>query len=149
MISITAISAPLTLGVGTPSPANMRVCRCILGIGCSLLLAGCVFERSSEANDARAVLVGKTENQISECMGPPEQKSALPSAQQWTYFSHESTKLSCRVDLFINGGQVTEVRYSGHAGGLFSENEQCAPIVGKCVPNTPGLTSRVMKSLSF
>src|ERR1700722_4280231 len=121
--------------------ANMRALFLVLTFGLAAL-SGCTYERSQQADAARTQLVGFSSAQVSDCMGAPDAKSVLPRAEQWTYLSKASTKLFCKVDVIINNGRVTEIRYSGHTGGLLTENEQCAEIVGRCLPSKPDFSSR-------
>lgn len=115
----------------------------------SFVLLGCTFDRAEQANSARIKLIGFSRAQVADCMGAADAKSVTPTVEQWTYMSKDSDKLFCRVDVIIDTGRVAEIRYSGHTGGLLTENEQCATVVARCLPSRPNFSNRVMKVFSF
>jgi hypothetical protein len=115
-------------------------------------LAGCVYQRSEEASQARTELIGMTRAHVESCMGAPFDAETDGSTVLLTYNSSHrpEEKLFCRVDIEISKGLVSQVRYSGWTGGMLSRDEQCAPIVEKCLaPRPPGMAEKLEGMLHF
>ena len=115
-------------------------------------LAGCVYQRAEEATQAKTALVGMTRAKIETCMGTPFNAETDGSTTTLTYNSirKPEEKLFCKVSIEIQKGRVSRVDYSGWTGGLFSEDEQCAPMVEKCLaPRPPGMAEKLEGLLHF
>ena len=115
-------------------------------------LTSCVYQRSEEASQARAELIGMTRAHVESCMGAPFDAESDGTTATLTYNSSHSPedKLFCRVDIEISKGLVSQVHYSGWTGGMLSRDEQCAPIVEKCLaPHPPGMAEKIQDMLHF
>ena len=115
-------------------------------------LASCVYQRSEEASQARAELIGMTRAHVESCMGAPFDAESDGTTATLTYNSSHSPedKLFCRVDIEISKGLVSQVHYSGWTGGMLSRDEQCAPVVEKCLaPRPPGMAEKIQDMLHF
>jgi hypothetical protein len=95
-------------------------------------------------------------------MGPPLATRAARDVEVWTYSSATepavdrsqsgslTPRLFCQADITITGGAVTAVTYSGATGGIFTHDEQCGRLVGRCLPpRPPGTASRLLDKLKF
>ena len=97
---------------------------------------------------ARAVIIGQSRAEILACAGKPERAAVNGDAETLVYTasSGESTLMvgagntllsnvrhSCEVTLVLRRGYVEDVLYSGRTGGTLTPDEECAPIVSKCM----------------
>jgi hypothetical protein len=115
----------------------------------AILLSACAIQRAQEAQDARALMVGLSKEQVLGCMGPPINKATEGATEVWTYnsgngmtiaggsvsggsFSAISSNRFCTVNVVMTKGQVTAVNYTGPTGGLLTAGEQCAYAVDAC-----------------
>ena len=120
----------------------------------AVLLAGCIFERSQEAKEARTALIGKSRSEILACAGQPRSTVKDGPIEAFVYFTGTpnydrlldikptdaqqvtGTNLpkDCRVRIIFRNDVVEKVDYSGNTGGLFSRGEACASVVRGCLP---------------
>lgn len=114
-------------------------------------LSGCVEGSRPDADlaqQARAWLVGLSREQIIGCAGKPERIVGSPGSEALVYSaaSGESSIIigasggpvqksqhSCEVSFLMRDNWVTEVRYAGRTGNTLTPDEECAPIVRKCM----------------
>jgi hypothetical protein len=104
----------------------------------AVLLTGCGIAHSQRAADARSQLVGRSQEQILVCMGPPENQAAIGETEVWRYFSGGSVRAGnlayCNVDVTITGGKVQSVRYSGPSGSApETRYVECYHAVAGCI----------------
>jgi hypothetical protein len=121
-------------------------------MGSTACLASCVYQRSDEASQAKTELIGMTRANVESCMGAPFDAESDGTTATLTYNSNHrpEEKLFCKVDIDIDKGIVSRVRYSGWTGGMLSRDEQCAPIVEKCLaPRPPGMAEKIQGMLHF
>ncbi len=114
--------------------------------------SGCVYQRAQEASQAKTALVGMPQANVETCMGKPFDAETDGITVTLTYNSDHKPdeKLFCRVDIEIQKGLVSRVNYSGWTGGLLSQDEQCAPVVEKCLaPRPPGVAEKLQGLLHF
>ena len=114
--------------------------------------ASCVYQRAQEASQAKSALVGMPRANIETCMGKPFDAETDGITVYLTYNSSHKPeeKLFCKVDIEIRKGLVSRVNYSGRTGGLLSQDEQCAPVVEKCLaPHPPGMAEKLQGMLHF
>jgi hypothetical protein len=118
-------------------------------------LAGCVFQRSENAERARQKMIGWTKEQVLVCMGPPAKKAHEGETDVWSYhstngehdYAGDKHKLSvtdtlnfgqgyryfCDVNVVMTNGTVAAVHYNGPRGGLLTHDEQCGYAIEHCV----------------
>ena len=104
---------------------------CLAGV-----LAGCVYQRAEDAAEAQKAMVGTTKAHVLDCMGKPDETLAYTGSETLTYNSHSAdtnARLFCKVDIEVHDGVVSHVNYNGATGGLLTRDEQCAPMVARCV----------------
>jgi len=119
------------------------------------LLAGCIFERSQEAKEARTQLIGMSRSQILACAGQPRSTVKDGDLEVFSYYvgapnydeilgikptdaqriTGTSQPKNCRVRIMFRSGIVDKVDYSGNTGGLFSRDETCASVINRCLPS--------------
>ena len=116
------------------------------------IAAGCVFQRAEEASQTKIALVGVPRANIEKCMGKPFDAETDGVTVTLTYNSNHKPdeKLFCKVDIEIQEGLVSRVSYSGWTGGLLSQDEQCAPVIEKCLaPHPTGIAEKLQGMLHF
>lgn len=117
------------------------------------MLLGCVYQRAEEASSAQKTMVGMTKGHILSCMGAPMHSETLRNTEILTYDSKDrgaTSKLFCKVDIFMNEGLVSRINYSGFTGGLMSKDEQCAPIVESCASSeSAGMSAKLLRIFRF
>lgn len=106
------------------------------------------LDNSDTAFLARAVIIGQSRAEILACAGKPERSSVQGDSETliYTASSGESTlmvgaggnllsnvKHSCEVTMILRRGYVEDVLYAGRTGGTTTPDEECAPIVSKCM----------------
>ena len=114
--------------------------------------AGCIYQRAEEASQAKTTLVGMPRASVETCMGKPFDAETDGTTITLTYNSSHrpEEKLFCKVDIEIQKSVVSRVNYSGWTGGLLSQDEQCAPVVEKCLaPRPPGMAEKLQGMLHF
>jgi hypothetical protein len=134
-------------------PTVFANCTAVIMVG---LLAGCIFERSQEAKDARTAMLGMSRSQVLACAGQPRSTVKDADHEIFTYFIGQpdydrilgiqptdaqrvtgSTKPKyCRVRILFRGDVVDKVDYSGNTGGILTRDEICASVVKRCLPST-------------
>ena len=108
------------------------------------------------AQRAKTEMLGLSQQQVLQCMGPPANRAASGNTSVWAYPSggsmSSSTTIvnqggmypmavtnsrfrSCVVTVNFNSGIVNQISYSGQTGGLVTGDEQCAYAVANCVGN--------------
>jgi hypothetical protein len=139
--------------IATRKTNRLRAVVLLLAItGACGALPGCVYQRAEEATQAKTALVGMSRAKVETCMGAPFNAETDGSTITLTYNSSRKPeeKLFCKVNIEIQKGLVSRVEYSGWTGGLFSEDEQCAPVVEKCLaPRPPGMAEKLEGLLHF
>jgi hypothetical protein len=132
---------------------TLRTLAALMAVACAAgTLSSCVYQRAEEASQAKTALVGMTRAKIETCMGRPFDAETDGSTVTLTYNSSRKPeeKLFCKVGIEIQKGLVSRVNYSGWTGGLLSEDEQCAPVVEKCLaPRPPGMAEKLEGLLHF
>lgn len=117
-----------------------------------VLLASACSTTSQEDADtaflARAVIIGQSRAEVLACAGKPERSAVQGDSEMLVYTasSGESTlmvgaggnllsnvKHSCEVTMVLRRGYVEDVLYAGRTGGTTTPDEECAPIVRKCM----------------
>ncbi len=114
-------------------------------------LGGCVEGSRPDAElaqQARAWLVGLSRDQILECAGKPERISGPARSESLVYTSSsgdssivigaaggpvQKSRHSCDVTFVMRDNWVVEVQYAGRTGNTLTPDEECAPIVRKCM----------------
>lgn len=114
-------------------------------------LAGCVEGSRPDADlaqQARAWLVGLSREQIIGCAGKPERIEGNAASEALVYSSSsgessivigasggpvQKSQHSCEVSFLMRDNWVVEVRYAGRTGNTLTPDEECAPIVRKCM----------------
>lgn len=81
-------------------------------VALSFLVSGCAIQRSQEAQQARASMVGMTKEQILACMGPAAQKATEGQTEVWSYASGNGWN-----------GTVASATGSGTSQATFSGNQ--------------------------
>jgi hypothetical protein len=76
-------------------------------------------------------LVGMTKEGVLNCVGAPLQKTTEGQSEVWSYASGNDHR--CTVNVVLVFGRVSQVHYSGPAGELLSNGDQCAFAVQNCV----------------
>ena len=112
---------------------------CLAGV-----LTGCVYQRAEDAAEAQKAMVGATKAHVLDCMGKPDETLAYTGSETLTYSSRpadSNARLFCKVDIVVQDGVVSRVSYNGDTGGLLTRDEQCAPIVARCVAARPTTAS--------
>ena len=61
--------------------------RIIALLCCAAALSGCAIQRAQVAQDARAQMVGLSQEQVLGCMGPPGNKAVEGQTEVWSYAS--------------------------------------------------------------
>ena len=117
-------------------------------------LFGCVLgsakrvQRSKIAERAKTELIGKTKKDILSCAGTPVRSEQSGNQEYFTYIVGGGYNLGqvdqdgnvpeharyCEIIFIFNDNQVTELLYKGRTGAKQTQNEQCAFLVGKCLP---------------
>ena len=97
---------------------------------------------------ARAHIIGQSRAEVLACAGKPERNVVNGESETLVYAasSGESTLMvgagntllsnvrhSCEVTMVLRRGYVENVLYAGRTGGTLTPDEECAPIVRKCM----------------
>jgi hypothetical protein len=116
-----------------------------------LAVAGCSVHDSHVSREAQSVLLGMSELDLQTCLGAPDQRSTIGSSKVLTYSSSSTRNggLSltlplvggfsfsgsgyCHVNVRLDNGRVSKVRFSGETDALAAPDAYCAPIVRSCV----------------
>lgn len=114
-------------------------------------LGGCVEGSRQDAEiaqQARAWLVGLSRDQILGCAGKPERIAGPARSESLVYSSAsgdssivigssggpvQKSVHSCEVTFVMRDNWVVEVQYAGRTGNTLTPDEECAPIVRKCM----------------
>jgi len=107
------------------------------------MLTGCVYQRAEDAAEAQRTMIGATKAHVLDCMGKPDETLAYPRSETLTYNSRaadSNARLFCKVDIVVSDGVVARVDYNGDTGGLLTRDEQCAPMVARCIAGRPATT---------
>jgi outer membrane protein assembly factor BamE (lipoprotein component of BamABCDE complex) len=114
----------------------------------SLFISACGMQRAEVASNAKSSMISMTKEQILQCMGTANSIQNVGNTETWKYFSGDKSAVNakgsddksseklkyCEITLtFDNNGTVSFAKYSGNAGGIFSDDEQCAYAVKNCV----------------
>jgi hypothetical protein len=136
-------------GWTTPTGRNALLAAAFICL--ASLLTGCVYERSEKAAEAKKILIGTTKSRVLECMGAPDETLTYASSETLSYNSRPAeARLFCKVDIGIANGVVSRIQYNGDTGGLLTPDEQCAPIVEKCIANrSPTVPDKVIDIFKF
>ncbi len=131
--------------------ANAWCARRMAAIAMALIASACSTTSLDDADTAflaRAVIVGQSRAEVLACAGKPERSTVQGEGEMLVYSasSGESTlmvgaggtllsnvKHSCEVTMVLRRGYVEDVLYSGRTGGTTTPDEECAPIVRKCM----------------
>lgn len=131
----------------------LRTFAALVAVTCAAgIPAGCVYQRAQEASQAKTALIGMPQANVETCMGKPFDAETDGTTVTLTYNSGHKPeeKLFCKVDIEIQKGLVSRVNYSGWTGGLLSQDEQCAPVVEKCLaPRPTGMAEKLQDLLHF
>jgi hypothetical protein len=127
----------------------------------ALSISGCSssrFGRAEVATQAKAQMIGMSQEQVLACMGAPAQHAAVGQTEVWSYPSggdtttvstangsvdaagnasafgtSQSAHRYCVVNVVMTAGKVSAVNYTGRTGGWASQGEQCAFAVQNCL----------------
>ena len=117
----------------------------------ALMASACSTTSQEDADTAflaRAVIIGQSRAEVLTCAGKPERSSIQGDSETLVYTasSGESTLMvgaggnllsnvrhSCEVTMILRRGYVEDVLYAGRTGGTTTPDEECAPIVRKCM----------------
>ena len=108
------------------------------------MLTGCVYQRAEDAAAAQKSMIGASKAHVLDCMGKPDETLAYAESETLTYNSHPAdtnARLFCKVDIVVSDGVVSRVDYNGATGGVFTRDEQCAPMVARCIAARPATAS--------
>jgi hypothetical protein len=127
----------------------------LVAAGLLLALTGCTgIQRSELAKRAKTEMVGMNREAILDCAGPPERVIRTGEKELLVYFIGDervsarrlaplglggpmgfsgADETNCEVSFVLVEGRVSEVRYRGGTGGLFSRAANCASILRYCV----------------
>lgn len=116
-----------------------------------LALAGCKADLNKSAEQAQVRLVGKSQDQIAQCMGLPHRTGNVAGYEVWEYSTGTETNVSGRIDYYGNlqmnsrsrnctasvsfnkDGRVVSINYSGTTGGsLMNKQWKCGELVQSC-----------------
>ena len=130
----------------TPAPA-----RGLTVLVAALVVAACANPSQQNADTAfmaRAHIIGQSRAEVLACAGKPERNVVNGESETLVYAasSGESTLMvgagntllsnvrhSCEVTMVLRRGYVENVLYAGRTGGTLTPDEECAPIVSKCM----------------
>ena len=123
----------------------------------SCAVSACEIQRAQEASDAKKGMVGLPKERVLQCMGSPARTAAVGYTEVWTYESGNnrtdsfgyanawggygwanafgsstSSTRSCKIDVVMEGGQVSRINYSGDTGGWLTKGEQCGFAIDNC-----------------
>jgi hypothetical protein len=118
----------------------------------ALVLGGCAFKRSMEAENAKTKLIGMTKQAFIQCAGEPWEMRSYGATETLLYLNDKKYRKGetipgkvvyavkseiegqyCEARVAITDGRVSAIRYSGQTGGAFTGGEACAPIVQGCM----------------
>jgi hypothetical protein len=127
----------------------------LLAAGLLPVLAGCTgMEQSKFARQAKTELVGMSREEVLDCAGPPERVIKSGKRELLVYFAgdespaarnlaptgldapgifHGGHEANCEVTFVLEEGRVSELRYQGQTGGIFTRNSRCAAILRYCM----------------
>jgi hypothetical protein len=117
-------------------------------------LTACAIQRSETARTAKEQMIGLSKEKVLACMGPPSNQMTVGGTEVWAYASGNGQTIGsafasggsgfasgfgvseqrfCKVNIVMTKNVVSEVNYSGPAGGVLAPVEQCAFAVQNCV----------------
>jgi hypothetical protein len=93
-------------------------------------LAGCSLPQACGPANTRAEMIGMSADEISTCLGPPENKTVEGGVEK-VFYKYDS----CAVRLELVSGRVVSVSYSVPRSESLTTDEQCSkvPIVASCL----------------
>jgi hypothetical protein len=115
----------------------------------ALLLSGlgaCSLERPEIDQLAQAKLIGLSGPAVRGCLGQPAIRRRVGSTEIWSYENGRveiegsgfatvghARHASCRVNIFLTRGAVSQVNYAGPAGDPLDAGERCVFPVAACI----------------
>lgn len=125
----------------------------VLAICVVPLLTSCTLMRSNRAERAQDEMIGMSKIDLYSCAGVPNRTDTVDGVEFATYEGGGDQRgyvagggqsglgggrvamdrRYCHANFVIRNGKISKVTYTGRSGGYFTEGEQCAFIVDKCL----------------
>ncbi len=136
-------------------PLPGPLARAVIVLSVVSLCASCTLMRSNRAERAQNEMIGMSKIDLYSCAGVPNRTEMVDGVEFATYEGGGDTRgyvggggqqgvgggatatmrRYCHANFVIRNGRVAKVTYTGRSGGYFTEGEQCAFIVDKCLSN--------------
>ncbi|WP_152527839.1 hypothetical protein [Lutibaculum baratangense] len=138
---------------------RIREKRALAAIGCLVatgVVGGCaVPQRFSMVDDAKTMLLGLSEQDVTLCAGFPDQKQANEGSEIWSYrfkttgnnlavstpvlYGIANTSMNyssggtCSVQFLFVDGRVSRIAYAGNNDTASGRDTLCEPVIDDCV----------------